>query len=54
MYVCVYSVCVLSSAASGLASEQITAQGLLLTVYRIHNFRINSEWKQAKKPTRSR
>jgi hypothetical protein len=54
MDVCVCSVFVSSCVDSGLASGWSPVQGVLPTVYNIHNFRINSEWEQAKEPYQSR
>jgi hypothetical protein len=54
MSACVYSAFVLSSVGSGLATDSSPGQGVLPTVYKINNFRINSEWEQAREPNPSR
>jgi hypothetical protein len=54
MDVCLRSVFVLSCVGSGLESGWSPVQGVLPTVYMIHNFRINSEWEQAREPNPSR
>jgi hypothetical protein len=43
MSVCIYSVFVLSGVGNGLS------QGVLSTVYKINNFRTNSEWERTKR-----
>jgi hypothetical protein len=50
MDVCVYSVFVLSRVGSGLATGLLSVQGVLPTVCKVHNFRINSEWEHARGP----
>jgi hypothetical protein len=48
MDVCDYSVFALSCVSSRLMTGRSPVQGVLPTVYKIHNFRINSEWLQAR------
>jgi hypothetical protein len=50
MSVYVYSVFMLPCVGSGLATGLSPVQEVLQTVYKIHNFRINSEWEQAREP----
>jgi hypothetical protein len=47
------SVFVLPCVGSGLEMGWSPVQGVLPTVYKIHNFWINSEWEQARKPNAS-
>jgi hypothetical protein len=54
MSVFVSFVLLLSCVGSGLATGSSPVQGFLPTVYEYHNFRINSEWKQAREPNPSR
>jgi hypothetical protein len=44
----VYVCCPVQVAALSRADPPV--QGVLPTVYKIHNFRINSEWEQAREP----
>jgi hypothetical protein len=52
--VCVYSLFVLSCIVSVHVTCWSPVQGLLLTVYMIHNFRINSEWDHSVESNPSR
>jgi hypothetical protein len=54
MPLCVYSVFVLSCVGSAFATGYSPVQGVLSTVYRIHNLRINSECEQTRRPNISR
>jgi hypothetical protein len=55
MSVYLYSVvCVVLCVGSGLATGSFPVQGVLPTAYKIHNFRINSEWEQAREYNPSR
>jgi hypothetical protein len=45
------SMFVLSCIDSGLAAGRSPVQGILPTVYKIHSFRINSDWGQAREPS---
>jgi hypothetical protein len=53
MSVRVYSVFVLSSAGSGLATDSPPAQGVLRTVYKIHKFPTNFDGKQDRGPNKN-
>jgi hypothetical protein len=54
MSVCVYSVFVLSFLVSGFATGLSSVQGVIPTICKIHNFRINFDWKDIKEPNPSR
>jgi hypothetical protein len=45
-----FCVSVFLCVASGLESSRYPVQGVLLTVYKISSFRIDSEWDQAREP----
>jgi hypothetical protein len=54
MSVCVNSIFVLPYICSGLATGRSLVQGVLPTVYKIHNFIINSEYGQSRERNPSR
>jgi hypothetical protein len=51
---CIYSVFMLSCVGRGLASGWSPVQGIPPAVCKIHRFRINSEWRQAREPVFTR
>jgi hypothetical protein len=53
MDIYVYSVFVLSCVGKWPCDGLIPVQGILPTVYKIHNFIMNSEWEQARGPNPS-
>jgi hypothetical protein len=49
MSACIFSVSVLSYVGNGLATRLITRPRSLQAAYKIHNFRIYSEWQQPRR-----
>jgi hypothetical protein len=54
MFVYVYSVFMLFCVGSGLATGWSPVQGIVPTVFKTHDFRIKSEWEQARVPNSTR